>query len=110
MWITLRSSWRAQIQGSQDPQETHYLRVLVVGLRTDSPLSDRIWPLRLCNGMIRLGLYSTFRIEPMKFRATTGAAVKKLRRHERLAKPFAILPRTVIPGSGLVLGAWQGRE
>ena len=36
--------------------------------------------------MIRLGLCCIFRDEPIKFRTTTAAAVKKLRQHERLAK------------------------
>jgi UV DNA damage endonuclease len=36
--------------------------------------------------MIRLGLCCIFRDEPVKFRTTTAAAVKKLGRHERLAK------------------------
>ena len=36
--------------------------------------------------MIRLGLCCIFRDEPIKFRTTTAAAVKKLRPHERLAK------------------------
>ncbi len=36
--------------------------------------------------MIRLGLCCIFRDEPIKFRTTTAAAVKKLRQHERFAK------------------------
>jgi UV DNA damage endonuclease len=36
--------------------------------------------------MIRLGLCCIFRNEPIKFRRTTAAAVKKLRRQERLAR------------------------
>jgi len=36
--------------------------------------------------MIRLGLCCIFRDEPIKFRTTTAAAVKTLRRQERLAK------------------------
>jgi UV DNA damage endonuclease len=36
--------------------------------------------------MIRLGLCCIFRDEPIKFRTTTAAAMRKLRRQERLAK------------------------
>jgi UV DNA damage endonuclease len=40
--------------------------------------------------MIRLGLCCIFRDEPTRFRTTTAAVMKKLRRQERLAKRAGI--------------------